>query len=522
MLIISNIDNHNLMKKFEKSKIINIDNLAKITKQLKKKKKKIVLCHGVFDLLHIGHIKHFQEAKKNGDILIVTLTADEYVNKGLNRPYFNNFLRAESLAAINVIDYVAINNEPTAINIIKKIKPDIYFKGDEYKMEDQDITGMIKKEKYEIKKIGGQMKYSEELTFSSSTILNKYGSNFTSNQKSLIEKLKKKFNFLQIKKTVDNFHNLKILIVGETIIDEYVFCEALGKSGKEPVLVFKDFGREKYLGGVLAIARHLSSFCKNLSVLSMIGSNHEEKNFINKNIEKNIKMTFIQKKNSPTIIKKRYIDRVDNRKVFGIYSLNDTLISTQEEGKILEELKKIKNKYDVIIVADYGHGMISQKIANFISNSKTFLTLNAQINSTNVGLHSIDKYKKINSLVINAGELRHEMNQREGDIVDLAKKYKKIKNCKYLSVTQGKQGAFIIDEKSKVFSCPAFLTEAKDKIGAGDAFLSLISLCHYKKIDSNLSIYLASLAAAKSADTIGNKAPIKKNEILKIISHSLK
>ena len=148
------------------------------------------------------------------------------------------------------------------------------------------------------------------------------------------------------------------------------------------------------------------------------------------------------------------------------------------------------------------------------------LSLNAQINSTNVGLHSINKYKKINSLVINAGELRHEMDQREGDIIDLAK-YKKIINCKYLSVTQGKQGAFIIDEKFKVFKCPAFLTEVKDKIGAGDAFLSLISLCHYKKIDSDLSIYLASLAAAKSVDTIGNKTPIK-NEILKIISHTLK
>ena len=114
------------------------------------------------------------------------------------------------------------------------------------------------------------------------------------------------------------------------------------------------------------------------------------------------------------------------------------------------------------------------------------------------------------------------MNQREGDIVDLARKYKKLINCKYLCVTQGKQGAFIIDDNFKIYSSPAFSLQSKDKIGAGDAFLSLISLLNFKKIDTELSIYIASLAAAKSADTLGNKEPVNKNEILKIISHSLK
>ena len=293
-----------MKEKLQKNKIFTLNKLIEISKSLKKKKKEISFMSWGFRPLAHRTYKAFPRSKKNGDILIVTLTADEFVNKGTNRPYFNNFLRAEALAAINVIDYVAINHDSSAINIIKKIKPNIYFKGDEYKMNDQDITGMIKKEKDEIKKNGGQIKYSEELTFSSSKILNKYGSGLTLTQKSLIDKLKKKFNFAEIKKSVDNFYNLKVLIVGETIIDEYVFCEALGKSGKEPVLVFKDFGREKYLGGTLAIARHLSSFCKNLSVLSMLGNNNSEKKFIKKNIEKNIKITFIKKKILLQLLKK--------------------------------------------------------------------------------------------------------------------------------------------------------------------------------------------------------------------------
>ena len=512
------------MKVSQKSKIINLDALSNTIKELKKKKKKIVLCHGVFDLLHIGHIKHFKDAKKKGDILVVTLTADKFINKGPNRPYFNETLRAEALAAISMIDYVSINYDETALNLIRAIKPDIYFKGSEYKNNINDVTGMIKKEKNQVRKFGGKVMFSDNLTFSSSTLLNKYGKILNSDQKTFIQNLKNNYCFDEIKKIIDSFLKIKVLVIGETIIDEYIFCEALGKSGKEPVLVFKNIFKERYLGGILAIARHLSSFCKEVEILSMIGDQDQdqEKKYIIKKLEKNIKFTFFEKKNSPTILKRRYIDNIDLRKVFGDYLLNDSIITKIEENKIINEIKKKQDKYDLIIVADYGHGMISPKIAKFISKSKKFFSLNTQINSTNIGIRSLSKYNKINNLVINAMELRHEMSEKEENIINLSKKFIKKIKCNQLCVTEGKKGAFIINKDLKVYKCPAFLNKPKDKIGAGDAYLSLISLCKYKKIDTNLSNYLASMGAAKSADTVGNKLPINKLEILKMISHMLK
>ena len=510
------------MKEFKKSKIVEINSLSNTLKQLKKNKKKIVLCHGVFDLLHIGHIKHFKDAKRKGDILVVTLTADRFINKGPNRPYFNETLRAEALAVIDIIDYVSINYEETALNLIQNIKPDIYFKGSEYKNDANDVTGMIKKEKNQVKKFGGKIMFSNNLTFSSSTLLNKYAEILNSDQKTFIEKLKKNFSFFEIKKIIESFLNIRVLVIGETIIDEYIFCEALGKSGKEPVLVFKNIFKEKYLGGILAIARHLSSFCKEVEILSMIGDQDKEKKYIIKKLEKNIKCTFFEKKNSPTILKRRYIDNIDFRKVFGDYLLNDSIISKKEEDKIINEIKKKQDKYDLIIVADYGHGMISPKIAKFISKSKKFLSLNTQINSTNIGIRSLLKYNKINNLVINAMELRHEMNEKEENIINLSRKFIRKIKCNQLCVTEGKKGAFIINKDLKIYKCPAFLDKPIDKIGAGDAYLSLISLCKYKKIDTNLSNYLASIGAAKSANTLGNKSPIKKFEMLKMISHMLK
>ena len=104
-------------------KILSIEALAKVISKLKKGGKRIVLCHGVFDLLHIGHIKHFQKAKNLGDILIVTLTPDKFVNKGPNKPAFREELRLEALAALDVVDFLSLNNTPTAISVIQKLKP---------------------------------------------------------------------------------------------------------------------------------------------------------------------------------------------------------------------------------------------------------------------------------------------------------------------------------------------------------------------------------------------------------------
>ena len=127
------------------NKITSVDKLANIISKLKTKRKKIVLCHGVFDLLHIGHIKHFNEAKNFGNVLVVTLTPDAYVNKGPRRPVFNEKLRIEAIAALDTVDYVALNSGPTAVNVIEKIKPNFYCKGADYIDHRNDISGQIKK-----------------------------------------------------------------------------------------------------------------------------------------------------------------------------------------------------------------------------------------------------------------------------------------------------------------------------------------------------------------------------------------
>ena len=157
------------------AKIKNLEELQKITAELKTVGKKVVHCHGVFDLLHIGHIKHFEEARSFGDVLIVTVTPDEYVNKGPNRPAFPISLRLEVLAALEAVDFVAANQWPIAVETIKALQPAVYCKGPDYKNHADDVTGKIDDEETAVESVGGKIRYTKDIIFSSSSLLNKFG-----------------------------------------------------------------------------------------------------------------------------------------------------------------------------------------------------------------------------------------------------------------------------------------------------------------------------------------------------------
>ena len=506
-----------------KQKIYSLEKLQRVLNKEKAKGKKIVLCHGVFDLLHIGHIKHFKEAKSFGDILVVTLTPDIYVNKGPKRPAFKEKLRVEAIASLYIVDYVALNVTPTAVSVIQKIRPNIYCKGSDYKDHKNDISGQIKREINAVDKVGGKIVYTEGLTFSSSRLINSYSDSHSASQKQLIKRIKKKYTFGKIKKFIDEFKKIKILIIGETIIDQYIFCEALGKSGKEPILVLRDIKTEEYLGGAVALARHLSAFCNHISLVSMVGEKGEYLREIKKKLPKNVNYKYIRKENSPTILKRRFLDYISNNKVLGVYKINDDILANKQDKIFYNILNKMLPKYDLVIVSDYGHGLISKRTASLICKNSKYLALNAQINSANIGSHSMRNYKNADCLIVNEREIQHEMRDRNRKTEILMKKLSFQQKIKNTIVTRGKEGALMYNRKVNKFNlCEAFAETAVDKTGAGDAMLSLVSLCLKNKFPNELALLVGSLAAAESTESIGNKNAVSKIKILKTLENMLK
>lgn len=505
-----------------KNKIYSLKKIKNKILIEKKKKKTIVHCHGVFDVLHYGHIKHFKSAKKNGDFLIVSITSDEFVNKGKGRPIFNSVLRAEVLSSISYIDAVYINKDKTPINFIKQIKPHIYFKGPDYRKMENDNTKNIVKEKQAVEKSGGKIKFSNDDTFSSSKIINNHLNIFNEKQKIFIQGISKKYNFEKIKEYVDRLKKLNVLLLGETIVDEYYFGDVLGKSGKEPHLVMHQKDKEIYLGGSAAVANHLSSFCKKVNFLTYIGKDKDSKKFIKKNLKKNIVSNFIFKKDGSSIIKKRFIDIVSNNKLLGVYKLNDSSLDKTNELSLFKKIKKLMKESDLVLVTDYDHGMISAKNAKIISSKKNFFCLNAQINASNLGYHSLRKYNNIDVLVINENELRHELRDRVSEIKKLGLRLLKELKIKILVVTRGNNGAILINNKSSMIECPAFASKIIDKVGAGDAMLAIISMCLKAKIPNDLSLLLGSLAGADSVENIGNSSFINKDKLMRQLEFLIK
>jgi len=498
------------------NKIIQISDIDNILSNYRLKNSTIVQCHGVFDLLHIGHIKYFNEASTMGDILIVSITPDRFVNKGPGRPAFNEKLRAEALSALSFIDYVLINDYPTAEEIIKLIKPNIYVKGPDYKDFSKDLTGKINEEKLSVESIGGKIAFTSGEIFSSSNLINNYIMNISDEQKSFISNLKKSYSIDSIIEYIENLSNLKVLVVGEIIVDEYILCNSVGKSGKEPVLVSQKIKTEKYAGGSIAVANHLSQFCDEITVMGYLGEMNSHDDFIKSHLSDNVQLEAVTKSNSPTILKTRHIDSYTKTKVSAIYDINDSNLNEQEEKLFCEKLNISIENYDVVIIVDYGHGLISSKIANIIENKSKFLSINTQLNSFNRGYHTISKYKRADFVCVHSGELRYDTRNRFEPIENLMQELSEKMKTTAINITLGKDGAISL-KNGQLTKCPAFADKVLDRVGAGDTVLAITSVCNATNIPIEIGLLIGNLAAADKVSHTGTGFILNKINLIKSI-----
>jgi len=496
------------------NKLIHFNNLYKLRKQYKNQK--IVLCHGVFDIIHFGHINHFIKAKNFGDILVVTVTHDKFVKKGDNRPYFNISNRIKVLQNLSFVDFVSVSEFETASEIINKLKPDYYCKGIEYKKK--DYTDNIKKEIQELKKNKGKTVFTNEETSSSSKIINDLFSILPDENKNFLKKIKSRYSIKSIENAFNEIKNKNILVIGEIIVDQISNCSVVGKSSKDMHIIAKEENSKKYLGGTASIANCISKFC-NVTLLSIVGKDHDKYN-IKKNLEEKIKNKIYIENNGQTIIKKRYTDKDTGIKLFGNYNADNCILSKKNEDKILNFLDNELHNYDKIIICDYSHNFINKKILKKLVKENKKIIFNSQINAHNFGFHNYSKYKKIGFLVANEKEIRHDLHDANSDIDNLINRFIQKYNFKHLIITRGSCGLIYYNKNTKrKIKYPALGVKVKDKVGAGDTLLTFISLFFNEKDKNDLCFFIASVAAAENIKNYVNSTIINKNTLLKKIMH---
>ncbi len=248
---------------------------TEVNPELKKQNKTVALCHGVFDLVHPGHIVHLEQAKKMADVLVVSVTAAEYVRKGPGRPYFDDEMRMKFLAALECVDYVMLSEGYTVDDIVECVKPDIYVKGEEYARAEDDITGKITEEKALVEKYGGHIRYTTGQTFSSTNLINTALSGLSDEVRCYMEDFTTRYSMKEIRAFSEKAESLKVLVVGDIIIDKYTYCDVQGLMSKDMGYSARIQSSEEHLGGSVAIARHLSSFTDHVTLLSVMGDEQD-------------------------------------------------------------------------------------------------------------------------------------------------------------------------------------------------------------------------------------------------------
>jgi rfaE bifunctional protein kinase chain/domain/rfaE bifunctional protein nucleotidyltransferase chain/domain len=505
-----------------RKKITPLLELSELLASLRGEGKKIVHCHGVFDLLHVGHIRYLEHAKKLGEVLVVTLTQDHNVNKGPNRPVFTEDLRAESLAALDCVDYVAINQWPTAVETIKLLIPDFYVKGSDYKNSKDDITGKINDETAAVQSIGGEIRFTEDIIFSSSHLINSIIPSFDEETNQYLHDFRRKYSPDEILSQIEKLRNLKVLVIGEAIIDEYVYCESMGKSGKESVLVMKYLSKERYAGGAIAIANHLADFCDSVSLACYLGAEKTEEDFVRGSLKTNVAPLFVYKSESPTIVKRRFVDCYSLAKLLGVYKLNGEQLNPDEENMLCNILEERLPEYDVVIVADYDHGLLTPKVIDLLTDKSRFLSVNTQMNAANMGFHTISKYARADYVCIHEGEIRLNSRSRKGDLKDLIRDLAGRMGDPSIMITCGSNGSLFYRKDGGFSSCPAFAVKIVDRVGAGDAVLALTSVLSADGVPADVINFVGNLVGADAVSIVGNKRVIDRVKLMKSITSLMK
>lgn len=498
-----------------KEKIRSPVELAVIIEERKAQGKKVAQCHGVFDLLHRGHLHQFEQVKSRADILVVSITADRYVLKGPGRPVFNQNIRAEMLAALELVDFVTIVESFSAVDVIKLLKPDYYVKGQSYQEASKDITGKIGPEVEAISAVGGEIMFTNEIPIRSTPLLNSYVDPYPEEVLTYLNLFKKKYSFTSFVDMINRFQDLRVLLIGETIIDQYDYVEAMDISPKGGIMATRYLSSELFAGGILACANHMATFCSTIDVVSALGSRNSHKDFVCRSLAENVRPWFLSREGQDTLVKRRQVENNYFTKQSETYYGDEMCLREGEEDELLNHLNSVINNYDLVFIVDYGHGFITPKIIDFVSGKshEPKLAVNVQVNSANRGFHLITRYPSADFVSLTQFEVRIAFCDKGSSPRDLAKKLMEKLGATNVAITLGRKGS-IVSDKNNSYSTPGFSKRIVDTVGAGDAFFSLAALSYVSGFDVEFTGFVGNLAGALSTTYIGNKASVTKNMFL--------
>lgn len=510
---------------FSGEKVCTVEELDVLAQAARAAGKTIVHAHGVFDLLHLGHVRHLEAAHKLGDVLFVTITADQHVNKGPGRPIFSEMLRAEMLASLSLVDRVAVSRAPTAEGILRAVRPDVYVKGSDYENAEDDVTGKIDAERQIVESYGGRVEFTKGITFSSSGLINRYLDIYDPPLQELLVEMRNSNGGARLLALLDTVAKYKVVLVGETIIDDYQYVAPVGKSSKENIISTRFLTEENFAGGVIAAANHVAGFCREVEVITVLGERDRERDeaLIRSVLLPNVRLHVVSRRDAPTVRKRRFVEEGTIHKLFEVQYLDDTPLPTLEADALNGLVERLVPDADVTIAADFGHGMIGPETVRILCTSARFLAVNTQSNSANMGFNLVSKYPRADYLCVDAPEARLATGHKFAPVSEIVCRHlpERIR-CPRIVITHGKNGCHAFDAVDGESHIPVLTKVVRDTMGAGDAFLAVTSPLAAAGGRMKDIGFIGNAVGAIKVGIVGHRQPVEKVPLVKFITALLK
>jgi len=475
---------------------------------------KVVQCHGCFDIVHPGHLRHLRHAKAQGDVLLVSITGDSLMNKGTGRPLIPQELRAENLAALDCVDWVFVESRPTALELLGEVQPDVYVKGREYESNNDPRFAA---EQAAVVRHGGRVFFSSgDVVFSSTALiaaLEQSADPYHARMKSLLAM--PDLDGEKLTRVVSGFRGKRVVVVADTILDTYILCDRPDVAGESPIMTLRPIERRQYDGGGAIIARHLAAMGAMPMLVTALPRSPEAGALRSRLIADGIEVRAIEL-DSSLPEKQRFL--VGGQKVMKLDLIERIELDSQKQNELVgmaTEAAGERGGCDAAIVADFGLGLFSRSALQQLCAA---LRPKAAVMSADVsGRRSNLAFMRDMDLVCpSETEVRDAFRLFDQGLPMVAWRLLRDTRSRAAIITMGSEGLIAFDRlpgsgddeswgtKLKAEHIPAMSPHAIDALGCGDAMLSAATLALCSGAGLLSGAFLGAVAAAVQVQRLGN------------------
>jgi bifunctional ADP-heptose synthase (sugar kinase/adenylyltransferase) len=467
------------------------------------REKRVIMCHGVFDIVHPGHVRHLLYAKSKADVLIASITADHHITKGVHRPHVPQDLRAVNLAAFEVVDYVVIDRNAKPLDNIRLIEPDYFAKGFEYTAS--GIPAKTAEEAEVIQSYGGEIIFTPgDVVYSSSSLID-LAPPAIKLEKLLIIMERNGISFDRLRRTLDAMSGHRVHVVGDTIVDSYTHCAMIGGQTKTPTMSVLFERKVDYVGGAAIVAKHLAAAGGRVTFSTVLGDDTLRDFVIDDLKAADIAVRAVLDRSRPTVNKNAIV--VSGYRLLKLDTLDNRSISDQILEDIIKEVHEVRT--DAVVFADFRHGIFNRRTIPELVQALPagcFRVADSQVASR---WGNITDFQGFDLITPNEREARFALGDQDSGIRPLASNLYDASRCKLLILKLGERGVLACcnaDHESldSFFVIDSFVDRLVDAVGAGDALLAYATLSMLAVQDAAVATIIGTMAAAVECECDGN------------------